>query len=46
MTKKVVLLLEDDESIQLVTSDFLSSEGYVVKTLKTIKSLWKMIEDG
>ena len=46
MTKKVVLLLEDDESIQLVTSDFLSSEGYMVKTLKTIKSLWKMIEDG
>ena len=45
MTKKVVLLLEDDESIQLVTSDFLSSEGYVVKTLKTIKSLWKMIEE-
>ena len=46
MTKKVVLLLEDDESIQLVTSDFLSSEGYTVKTSKTIKSLWKMIEDG
>jgi len=46
MTKKVVLLLEDDESIQLVTSDFLSSEGYIVKASKTIKSLWKMIEDG
>ena len=46
MTKKVVLLLEDDESIQLVTSDFLSSEGYTVKTSKTIKSLWRMIEDG
>ena len=46
MTKKVVLLLEDDESIQLVTSDFLSSEGYMVKVSKTIKSLWKMIEDG
>ena len=46
MTKKVVLLLEDDESVQLVTSDFLSSEGYMVKTSKTIKSLWKMIEDG
>ncbi len=46
MTKKVVLLLEDDESIQLVTSDFLLSEGYIVKSSKTIKSLWKMIEDG
>jgi len=46
MTKKVVLLLEDDESIQLVTSDFLLSEGYIVKASKTIKSLWKMIEDG
>ena len=42
MTKKVVLLLEDDESIQLVTSDFLLSEGYIVKASKTIKSLWKM----
>lgn len=46
MTKKVVLLLEDDESIQLVASDFLLSEGYIVKSSKTIKSLWKMIEDG
>ena len=46
MTKKVVLLLEDDESIQLVTSDFLLSEGYIVKTSKSIKSLWKMIENG
>jgi two-component system nitrogen regulation response regulator GlnG len=46
MTKKVVLLLEDDESIQLVTSDFLLSEGYIVKSSKTIKSLWKIIEDG
>ena len=46
MTKKVVLLLEDDESIQLVTSDFLLSEGYIVKVSKTIKNLWKMIEDG
>ena len=46
MTKKVVLLLEDDESIQLVTSDFFLSEGYIVKSSKTIKSLWKMIEDG
>ena len=46
MTKKVVLLLEDDESIQLVTSDFLLSEGYIVKSSKTIKRLWKMIEDG
>jgi len=46
MTKKVVLLLEDDESIQLVTSDFLLSEGYIVKASKTIKNLWKMIEDG
>jgi two-component system nitrogen regulation response regulator GlnG len=46
MTKKVVLLLEDDEAIQLVTSDFLLSEGYIVKSSKTIKSLWKMIEDG
>lgn len=46
MTKKVVLLLEDDESIQLVASDFLLSEGYIVKSSKTIKSLWKMIEEG
>ena len=46
MSKKVVLLLEDDESIQLVTSDFLSSEGYIVKPSKTLKSLWKMIENG
>ena len=46
MSKKVVLLLEDDESIQLVTSDFLSSEGYIVKSSKTLKSLWKMIENG
>ena len=46
MTQKVVLLLEDDESVQLVTSDFLSSEGYIVKTSKTIKKLWKMIESG
>ena len=37
MAQKVVLLLEDDESVQLVTSDFLSSEGYIVKTSKTIK---------
>ena len=40
MAQKVVLLLEDDESVQLVTSDFLSSEGYIVKTSKTIKKLW------
>ena len=46
MAQKVVLLLEDDESVQLVTSDFLSSEGYIVKTSKTIKKLWKMVESG
>ena len=46
MAQKVVLLLEDDESDQLVTSDFLSSEGYIVKTSKTIKKLWKMVESG
>ena len=44
MNKKIILLAEDDESIELVTNDFLSSEGYEVRSAKTLKSLWSLIE--
>ena len=46
MNKKIILLAEDDESIELVTNDFLSSEGYEVRSAKTLKSLWSLIEKG
>ena len=46
MNKKIILLAEDDESIELVTNDFLSSEGYEVRSAKTLKSLWNLIEKG
>ena len=46
MNKKIILLAEDDDSIQLVTSEFLSSEGYAVRSAKTLKSLWRLIEKG
>ena len=46
MNKKIILLAEDDESIELVTNDFLSSEGYEVRSVKTLKSLWNLIEKG
>ena len=34
MSKKIILLAEDDDSIELVTNDFLSSEGYEVRSAK------------
>ena len=46
MSKKIILLAEDDDSIELVTNDFLSSEGYEVRSAKTLKSLWSLIEKG
>ncbi|MGY9041485.1 MAG: nitrogen regulation protein NR(I), partial [Alphaproteobacteria bacterium] len=46
MNKKIILLAEDDDSIQLVTSEFLSSEGYAVRSAKTLNSLWRLIEKG
>ena len=46
MNKKIILLAEDDDSIQLVTSEFLSGEGYAVRSAKTLKSLWRLIEKG
>ena len=46
MNKKIILLAEDDDSIQLVTSEFLSSEGYTVRSAKTLNSLWRLIEKG
>ena len=46
MSKKIILLAEDDDSIELVTNDFLSSEGYDVRSAKTLKSLWSLIEKG
>ena len=46
MNKKIILLAEDDESIQLVTGDFLSGEGYEVRSARTLKSLWSLIEKG
>ena len=46
MNKKIILLAEDDDSIQLVTSEFLSNEGYAVRSAKTLNSLWRLIEKG
>tara|TARA_B110000305_G_scaffold58557_1_gene64852 strand:- start:5315 stop:6745 length:1431 start_codon:yes stop_codon:yes gene_type:complete len=46
MNKKIILLAEDDDSIQLVTNEFLSGEGYAVRSAKTLKSLWRLIEKG
>lgn len=46
MNKKIILLAEDDDSIQLVTSEFLSGEGYAVRSAKTLNSLWRLIEKG
>ena len=46
MNKKIILLAEDDESIQLVTGDFLSGEGYDIRSARTLKSLWSLIEKG
>ena len=46
MNKKIILLAEDDESIQLVTGDFLSGEGYDIKSARTLKSLWSLVEKG
>ena len=46
MNKKIILLAEDDDSIQLVTSEFLSSEGYAIRSAKTLNSLWRLIEKG
>ena len=37
MNKKIILLAEDDDSIQLVTSEFLSSEGYAVRICQNSK---------
>ena len=36
MNKKIILLAEDDDSIQLVTSEFLSGEGYDIRSAKTL----------
>ena len=46
MSKKIILLAEDDKSIQLVANDFLSGEGYDVRSAETLKSLWGLIEKG
>ena len=46
MSKKIILLAEDDKSIQLVANDFLSGEGYDVRSAETLKSLWELIEKG
>jgi len=46
VNKKIILLAEDDESIQLVTGDFLSGEGYDIKSARTLKSLWSLVEKG
>jgi two-component system nitrogen regulation response regulator GlnG len=46
MSKKIILLAEDDDSIQLVANDFLSGEGYDVRSAETLKSLWELIEKG
>ena len=41
MSKKTILLAEDDDSIRLVTTRFLEDSGYEVRSVDSLKKLWK-----
>ena len=46
MSKKTILLAEDDDSIRLVTTRFLEDSGYEVRSVDSLKKLWKLIESS
>ena len=46
MSKKTLIIAEDDESIRLVTSRYLQDLGYDVILASNLKELWKLIESN
>ena len=46
MTKKNIILAEDDDSIRLVTTRYLEDSGFNVLSATSLKDLWKLIESG
>ena len=46
MSKKTLIIAEDDESIRLVTSRYLQDLGYDVILVSNLKELWKLIESN
>ena len=46
MSKKTLIIAEDDESIRLVTSRYLQDLGYEVILASNLKELWKLIESN
>ena len=46
MSKKTILLAEDDDSIRFVTTRFLEYSGYEVRSVDSLKKLWKLIESS
>ena len=46
MSKKTILLAEDDDSIRLVTTRFLEDSGYEVRSVDSLRKLWKLIESN
>ena len=46
MSKKTILLAEDDDSIRLVTTRFFEDSGYEVRSVDSLKKLWKLIESN
>ena len=46
MSKKTIIITEDDDSIKLVTSSYLQDLGYEVIMASNLRQLWKLIEDN
>ena len=46
MSKKTLIIAEDDESIRLVTSRYLQDLGYDILATSNLKDLWKLIESN
>ena len=46
MSKKTLIIAEDDESIRLVTSRYLQDLGYEIFIATNLKELWKLIESN
>ena len=46
MSNKSLIIVEDDESIRLVTSRYLQDLGYEIFKATNLKELWKLIESN